>query len=316
MRRLSVLVALALPLTLALAVGCHKNDASDAPIGTSGGPASHGSADTAGSRTWSAHRDARPSAPESEAKYSAGEASGSTAYEPAPADWGRDGGAYEDADAIAIEEHRPGLGTSYGESRRSSIESVGFRRADSTTPDVVFTIHYDDASGVRSAARNGRKRAWSDEALQQHAGLTFALIDAHERILPAATVGSQLFAVGQPEQRYALAVANDTASAYELVASVDGLDIIDGRSASFDKRGYVIDPFSSMVIEGWRTSEDEVATFRFSSVSDSYADRMGDGRNVGVIGAALFREAPDAWDEWRPPEETWRRGSADPFPGN
>ncbi|MCA9701508.1 MAG: hypothetical protein KC431_28570 [Myxococcales bacterium] len=220
-----------------------------------------------------------------------------------------------EADAIATEE-RPGLGTSYGESRRSSIENVAFHRADPSTPDVVFTIHYDDASGVRASARNKRSRAWSDEARQVHAGLTFALLDEHERVLPAVTVGSQLFAVGAVESRYSLAIANDTSSAYELVASVDGLDIIDGRAASFDKRGYIIDPFSSVVIEGWRTSEDTVAAFRFSSIEESYADRMGDSRNVGVIGAALFREAPRGWDDWRSPEDTWRRDTANPFPGN
>ena len=70
-----------------------------------------------------------------------------------------------------------------------------------------------------------------------------------------------------------------------------------------------------MVIDGWRTSEDSVAAFRFSSIEDSYAERMGDGRNVGVIGAAFFREAPRAWEEWRAPDDTWRRDRAVPFPG-
>jgi hypothetical protein len=215
---------------------------------------------------------------------------------------------------MAVEESSPGLGTAYGETRRSSVETVGFRRADPSTPDVVFTVRYDDVDGVRSAARSKRARAWSDDALQQHAGLSFALLDEHGNVLPAATVGSELWAVGDPDARYSLAIANDTGSAFEVVASVDGLDVIDGRPASFSKRGYIVDPFSSVVIDGWRTSEDTVAAFEFSSIEDSYAERMGDGRNVGVIGAAFFREAPAAWDEWRPPEETWRRDSADPFP--
>ena len=33
-----------------------------------------------------------------------------------------------------------------------------------------------------------------------------------------------------------------------------------------------------------------VATFRFSKVKDSYAAKMGDARNVGVIGVAIFPE--------------------------
>ena len=150
--------------------------------------------------------------------------------------------------------------------------------------------------------------------MQQHAGLSFALLDQNGNILPAAAVGSELWAVGEPDARYSLAIANDTGSAFEVVASVDGLDVIDGRPASFSKRGYIVDPFSSVVIDGWRTSEDTVAAFQFSSIEDSYAERMGDGRNVGVIGAAFFREAPASWEEWRAPEETWRRDTANPFP--
>jgi hypothetical protein len=221
------------------------------------------------------------------------------------------------SEAIAVDE-RPGLGTAYGERRSSSVETVGFRRADSSTPDVVFAIRYDDVRGVRNAAARGRTQAWSDQAMHQHGGLSFALLDARGEILPAAAVAGDLWAVGQPDARYSLAIANDTGSAFEVVASVDGLDVIDGRPASFGKRGYIVDPFSSVVIDGWRTSEDSVAAFRFSAIDDSYAERMGDGRNVGVIGAAFFREAApsrDRWDRWAPPADSWRRETADPFPG-
>jgi hypothetical protein len=78
------------------------------------------------------------------------------AFEPAPTAPRDDAGRWEaeadfGADAIAREESRPGLGTAYGEDRRSSVETVGFRRAEPTTPDVVFSIRYDDVGGVRAA---------------------------------------------------------------------------------------------------------------------------------------------------------------------
>ncbi|MFV8756259.1 hypothetical protein ACNOYE_37410 [Nannocystaceae bacterium ST9] len=226
-----------------------------------------------------------------------------------------DDGEFE-ADAIARDDSRPGLGTAYGETRSSSVDTVSFRRADRNTPDVVFSIHYDDVAGVREVARGQRTRAWSDEARLRQGDLTFALLDEAGDVLPAASVGSQLYAIGAPETRYGLAVANDSNTTYEVVLSVDGLDVIDGRPAGFDKRGYVIDPFSSVVIDGWRTSEDTVAAFRFSSIEDSYADRTGESRNIGVIGAAFFREAPRHWEDWRAPEDTRRRETADPFPGS
>jgi hypothetical protein len=299
MRRLAIFGLVLLPLTFA--PGCAKQGthSPDRSLGTARGD-SPGWSEVVESSP-SAKREAAPRSPSSPSAGFEGEAS-----------WHDADGA---ADRMAVEESRPGLGTAYGETRRSSVETVGFRRADPTTPDVVFTVRYDDVDGVRSAARTKRSRAWTDDAMHHHAGLSFALLDQHGNILPAASIGSELWAVGEPDVRYSLAIANDTGSAFEVVASVDGLDVIDGRPASFSKRGYIVDPFSSVVIDGWRTSEDTVAAFRFSSIDDSYAERMGDGRNVGVIGAAFFREAPRAWEEWRAPEETWRRDTANPFPG-
>ncbi len=316
MRRL-VLIGLVL-VTCSVGLACKKAGEAESPLGSDG----RGSAKLDGARFADEAAPGSPTGtgfgPSSRAEEK-GEWRGQATPEPtgagasaSPPRW--DDGDFE-RDAIASE-HRPGLGTSYGEHRDSRIESVSFRRADPSTPDVVFSIHYDDVDGVRSVASMHRTRAWSDEARMRDGELTFALLDESGRVLPAASVGSQLYAVGQPDERYSIAVANDSGTAYEVVLSVDGLDVIDGRAASFDKRGYIVDPFTSVVIDGWRTSTDSVATFRFSSVDDSYAERMGDGRNVGVIGAAFFRAAPREWDEWRAPDETWRRETANPFPGN
>ncbi|HUL57646.1 MAG TPA: hypothetical protein VLU43_00135, partial [Anaeromyxobacteraceae bacterium] len=84
----------------------------------------------------------------------------------------------------------------------------------------------------------------------------------------------------------------------EVVASVDGLDVVDGRPAALGKRGYLVDPWSEVTIDGFRTSEDAVAAFRFSSVPRSYAALRGDPRDVGVIGVAVF---PERSPRWQPP---------------
>ena len=44
----------------------------------------------------------------------------------------------------------------------------------------------------------------------------------------------------------------------EAVATVDGLDVISGRTGSFENRGYVLLPWSSVEIDGFRQSRDEV----------------------------------------------------------
>ena len=97
---------------------------------------------------------------------------------------------------------------------------------------------------------------------------------------------------------------------YEVVASVDGLDVVDGRTASLDKRGYVVAPGSTLVIDGFRTSLDEVAAFRFGRVDASYAARTGQPANVGVIGVAIFCEASGVL------QTTTGSYQPDPFPGN
>jgi hypothetical protein len=109
--------------------------------------------------------------------------------------------------------------------------------------------------------------------------------------LPTFFSAGKTYVLGAMGERYRIHIANPTSRRVEAVVSVDGLDAIDGRAATFeDKRGYVIPPFGEVTVDGFRTSANQVATFRFSSVRDSYAGRKGEDRNVGVIGVAFFPE--------------------------
>jgi hypothetical protein len=98
------------------------------------------------------------------------------------------------------------------------------------------------------------------------------------------------FIMGSMGQRYRIRVSNPTSQRVEAVVSVDGLDAIDGLAATTSKRGYIVPAFGTVTIDGFRTSMNTVAAFRFSTVSDSFAGRTGQDRNVGVIGVAIFRE--------------------------
>lgn len=112
------------------------------------------------------------------------------------------------------------------------------------------------------------------------------------RRLPVYQKGGQSYVLGDLGERYSIRVTNPTSRRVEAVVSVDGLDVLDGKTASTSKRGYILEPYGSVTIEGFRTSLENVAAFRFSSVDDSYAGRTGSARNVGVIGVALFSEKP------------------------
>lgn len=107
---------------------------------------------------------------------------------------------------------------------------------------------------------------------------------------PTYAKNNRFYVQGTAGERYVIRVTNPTARRIEAVVSVDGLDVVDGESGDLRKRGYVVPPYGEVRIEGFRTSQDDVATFRFSSVNDSYAGQKGKARNVGVIAVALFEE--------------------------
>ncbi len=99
------------------------------------------------------------------------------------------------------------------------------------------------------------------------------------------------YVLGTVGDRYSVVLSNPTPRRVEAVISIDGLDAIDGTPADYvQKRGYILPAYGSATIEGFRTSLEQVATFRFSSVADSYAGRQGRARDVGVIGVAFFPE--------------------------
>jgi hypothetical protein len=101
----------------------------------------------------------------------------------------------------------------------------------------------------------------------------------------------ETYLLGQHGDRYTLRVVNHSARRIEAVVSVDGRDVVDGRPGDYQKkRGYLVDAYGQVDIEGWRLSQGQAAAFRFSTVADSYAARTGGGREVGVIGVAVFPE--------------------------
>jgi hypothetical protein len=110
--------------------------------------------------------------------------------------------------------------------------------------------------------------------------------------LPTYAQRERFYVLGNAGERYVIRITNPTPRRIEAVVSVDGLDAIDGESGDLRKRGYVVPAYGETRIEGFRTSQADVATFRFSSVSGSYAGQKGKARNVGVIAVALFEEQP------------------------
>ncbi len=111
--------------------------------------------------------------------------------------------------------------------------------------------------------------------------------------LPVYTYRGEYFVAGQPGAKYSIQIRNSRGPRVLAVTSVDGLNVLSGETADFGQSGYVFESGQRYGIEGWRKNDSEVAAFVFTaSPGESYAERIGKPRDMGVIGVALFRERP------------------------
>jgi hypothetical protein len=290
----------ALGFTVLSALGVGACGAQSAPSAAPATPAYHASATSrpiqAGPAAPAGAAPAPPSAAaaESSADFRAKKADREGAASPAPTE-------------------RPGLGTEWGETRNSRVYQRPFERMWPDRPNGSAQLFYNDREGARAMTRYADYRE-AGRAVVNVPGLavTVSITDDRGSPLPGFYASGNTYAIGEAGQSYKIVVRNDGAFQIEAVASVDGLDVIDGRAAAFAKRGYLVPAYGSIEIEGFRQSADQIAAFRFGSVRDSYAARTGTDRNVGVVGLAVFAPRGAAWT----PEEINRRHDADPFPGN
>lgn len=111
-----------------------------------------------------------------------------------------------------------------------------------------------------------------------------------------------VWVAGTPGHRYSVRLANTTGERVLVVLSVDGVNAITGQTADPAQAGYVLEPWQTTEVTGWRKSMDDVAQFVFTDLGNSYAARTGRPRNVGVIGVAAFREArTHRYPQYTPP---------------
>ena len=105
---------------------------------------------------------------------------------------------------------------------------------------------------------------------------------------------------------YEIRVNNNGPRRITAIVSVDGLSVINGQPASESHPGYLVDPYSHIVIKGWRRDRNTVAAFTFEERDRSYAYRRGYPDNIGVIGLTAFEEQ----GPWRRPLFDRLEGSA------
>ena len=108
---------------------------------------------------------------------------------------------------------------------------------------------------------------------------------------------------------YEIKLENNSANRVLAVVSVDGLDVLTGKTASVNASGYIIEAWSSYRIKGYRYDNDTVGAFKFVKKNESYAATKGkqSKKNCGIIGVILYEEKQitpwlkvesDKWDDY------------------
>ena len=235
---------------------------------------------------------------------------GYNTYRPAPApsiDAPQDSGEVAETAANAAapttalrNTDRPGLATRQGRTISSKVNMVGFVRAHKTKPKGTATMYYNDDEGIDAMTARGYR--YKGSGLQDAAGgLIEWGVRSGFRYAPNYQMGSKRFIVGKKGREYALVIKNKCHSRLEVVLSIDGLNILSGQPASYKQRGYVIQPGKTLVVKGYRTSQNAVNAFKFSDVRSSYTNVLhGTTKNVGVIGMAVFTEKGVSPWRWSP----------------
>ena len=99
-----------------------------------------------------------------------------------------------------------------------------------------------------------------------------------------------IFIESKINSEYEIELKNHMGTKILAVVSVDGLDVISGKEASSNSPGYILKPYSSTRIKGFRKDDETVGSFRFVNKTKSYAKGQGKGGNEGIISVRFFEQ--------------------------
>lgn len=99
-----------------------------------------------------------------------------------------------------------------------------------------------------------------------------------------------IFVESKHGSEYEIELKNHLGTKVLAVVSVDGLDVISGKTATNESPGYILKPHSSMRVKGFRKDDQTVGSFRFVNKRKSYSKSRGKVGNEGVISVRFFDE--------------------------
>src|ERR1051325_2775858 len=93
---------------------------------------------------------------------------------------------------------------------------------------------------------------------------------------PRFAHGGRWYFEAHKGSEYAIRLRNPYGVRVAVALSVDGLNTIDAReTTAAAARKWVIDPYETIVISGWQTSQSEARRFEFTTEENSYGQSLG-----------------------------------------
>ena len=123
-------------------------------------------------------------------------------------------------------------------------------------------------------------------------GAVFQFIP-HKEFSSSGTYVFKQYLEARKGENYNILIRNHLSERIGVVVAVDGRNIITGKKSFLNSSEmmYIVEPYGLARLEGWRTSDNKVNRFYFTSSADSYSVRtFSDTSAMGVIAVAVFRE--------------------------
>jgi hypothetical protein len=100
----------------------------------------------------------------------------------------------------------------------------------------------------------------------------------------------KVFVESRENTEYTIHVKNNNWHRVLAVPSVDGISVLDGKKATHDSIGYILEAYQAYEIKGFRKDYSTCGAFKFTKKGGGYAESKGDAQNVGIISLAIFKE--------------------------
>ena len=145
------------------------------------------------------------------------------------------------------------------------------------------------AQATSSEANSVPEESYSEPVIAENGFSIEVLVDG--RPLTEYAARGRRYVEALENAEYELRIHNPTGARVAVALAVDGLNSIDARHTSaWDAHKWVIEPYGTIHVRGWQMSSENARSFYFTTERDSYAAKLGQTSNLGLITAVFFRE--------------------------